>query len=83
MLGESHGFRNDSNAERELSSLYVQIFTDNRFAITNSISKYPSYHLWKKKPSCLQTVFGLSVYKPLVGLYVVMTGKGETQWFIK
>ena len=83
MLGESHVFRNDSNAERALSSLYVQVFTDNLFAIANSISKYPSYHLWKKKPSCLQTVFGLRVYKPLVGLYAVMTRKGETPWFIK
>ena len=83
MLGESRVFRKDSNAERELSSLYVQIFTDNIFAIANSISKYPSYHLWKKKPSCLQTVFGLRVYKLLVGLNVVMTRKGETPWFIK
>ena len=57
MLGESHVFINDSNAERELSSLYVQIF-----AIANSTSKYPSYHLWKRKPSCLQNVFGLRVY---------------------
>ena len=63
MLGESHVFRNDSNAEREFSSLYVQIFTNNLFAIANS-----SYHLWKKKSSCLQNVFGLRVYNPLVGL---------------
>ena len=66
-----------------LVCMYKYKFTDNRFAIANSISKYPSYHLWKKKPSCLETVFGLRVYKPLVGLYVVMTRKGETPWFIK